>query len=104
MPKNDLLSNLVYQDIRSKYPNLEAAAQDIGFSLRQFSRHLNGKTKKPVMDFEVVCTLRDANIIGNDTAEVYVQEIRKRLVYKREKPGCNRVHGKMLNRILTFLF
>lgn len=90
MPSGVTLAKTLRSEIIANDLTMDEVAETINLSKRQLYRYLGGQYKDPIKLYEVVRLLRQANIIGNETSEAYVEEIKRELVYKREGPAENR--------------
>ncbi len=73
-------------DFKTQGIRLPEAADKAKMSLRQFARHLRGETKEGIMPVRTVAELRKEQVISAQTAEAYLQGIKRELRLKKERP------------------
>ena len=72
-------------DIKAQGMGLADVADKAKMSLRQFARHLRGETKEGIMPVRTVAELRKEQVISVQTAEAYLQGIKRELRLKKEE-------------------
>ena len=99
MPKNDLFTLSLRQELRANRLTLEAAADKAKKSHRQFLRELRGETKQGMMQIETVAELKKEGVISDNVVEAWWTVKRQQLKFKGKKKArsADRVIEKIFN-------
>ena len=98
MAKTDPFTLALKQDLEKRGLTLSGAADKIDKSFCQFRRELRGKTKLGIMSVDTVATLAQRGLISEGTVNMYWQQLREELRFKKEKAP---VHEPERQAILT---
>jgi hypothetical protein len=97
VPKTDPFTSSLRMDLKEKGLTFAEAADEIHKSFSQFRREVRGNTKLGIMPVDTVAVLAQKGIISEFTVQVYWQQVRNQLRFKREKPRyINRSHMKII--------
>lgn len=100
MPTYEMFLTRCKIDYRIRGMTIPDVAEKIGVSVSQVNSYLAGNTKEKILPIRVLMELRNADVIGDATVEMYWRAIKDEFGLKKENPP-KKAEREVFNQFYT---